>query len=509
MIFCQQFKRLILQLSEVFGKLFSSTANILKRTWLIVFLCCSLQPVWGQRVLTLDDALRIAEQNSPSLQQARLGLEQSEELLAAQNAALKSRFTLTLTPFSYDRSRDFNPLFSTFNTNETRSSSGVFSISQPIKSTDGTIALQNQLSWRDASSDFQDTRSRAYSNNLYLTYQQPLFTYNRTRLDTRGLELDRENARLNYQMQLLLLEQQVAQAFYDVFQQTRRLTIAEEEYQNTEKSFQIIQNKVEAGLAAKEEQYQAELNLTTSRSGLQNQRVLLANSQDNFKQLIGLSLDEEISTVANIVQDAVPVDLEKAVRSALDSRMELRQRKINIENSRANLTRTSATNEFRGDLNLTVGLFGNDEEFNRLYQQTTQSQNFSLSVQIPLFDWGEKDSRIRASQASLASSELSLDNERTQIMIGIRQAYRNLENQIIQIDIARQNVRIAELTYDINLERYQNGDLTSMDLNLFQNQLSEKKISELTALIGYRLALLDMKIKSLYDFEKDRPVLQE
>ena len=93
-------------------------------------------------------------------------------------------------------------------------------------------------------------------------------------------------------------------------------------------------------------------------------------------------------------------------------------------------------------------------------------------------------------------------------MINIRNAYRNLQNQVIQIEIAEQNVKNAQLTYDINLERYENGDLTSMDLNLTQTQLSENKMNLVNAQINYKLALLDMKIQSLWDFEKMEPVIK-
>ncbi len=46
-----------------------------------------------------------------------------------------------------------------------------------------------------------------------------------------------------------------------------------------------------------------------------------------------------------------------------------------------------------------------------------------------------------------------------------------------------------------------------MDLNLVQNQLSQRKIGLVNALINYKMALLDIKIESLWDFEKDRPVI--
>ena len=77
----------------------------------------------------------------------------------------------------------------------------------------------------------------------------------------------------------------------------------------------------------------------------------------------------------------------------------------------------------------------------------------------------------------------------------------------MQIDIAKQNVRRSELTYEINLEKYQNGDLTSKDLGQYRQSLSNARLSEIQSLIDYKLQLLDLKIKSLWDFEKDQPVV--
>lgn len=466
-----------------------------------------LNPAFPQEPLSLPQAMEVARGNSPDILRARMSLEASEERLKAQNAALKSRFSLTLEPILYDRSDEFNAFFSTFNRTETVQSSGLFIVSQPIVPTDGTLSLRNQFSWRDVTSEFGSAQNRSFSNNLFLTYQQPIFTFNRTKLDLRDVELDLENTQINYSLQELLLEVQVAQAFYGAFRQKMSLQVSREEYQNTQRSYQIIENKVSAGLAAREELYQAELNLTSSRSTVQNNQVALENSLDDFKRLIGMPIAEEIDVVAEVTQAPVAVDLDRAIEYALKNRQELRQRQINIQSARANLTRSTAINEFRGNVNLSYGIFGNDEEFSRLYDKPTENQRVSLSLEIPIYDWGERKSRIRAAEVSVESSNLSLEEERTGIIIDIRKAYRNLENQVIQIEIAEQNVRTAQLTYDINLERYENGDLTSMDLNQFQTQLSAKKIGLVEALINYKLALLDLKVKSLWDFERNQPVL--
>ena len=100
------------------------------------------------------------------------------------------------------------------------------------------------------------------------------------------------------------------------------------------------------------------------------------------------------------------------------------------------------------------------------------------------------------------------EEEKTREM-DVRQNYRNLENDYRQIEIARQNVKNAQLTYDLNLERYRNGDLSGMEMSQFENQLSSKKISLVQAMINYKLDLLNLRILTLYDFSADRSIMPE
>ncbi len=460
----------------------------------------------GQIEMTLDKAVGLAMKNSPDIQRTKLDLERNSQLLKAQQAANKSNFSLTLEPFTYSSDLTFDTFLSAWSKNEKKESKGSFRITQPIVQTGGSVSLINNLSWQDSYSDYNDKRNKQFSNNLYLSYTQPIFTYNQLSLEMKELELDLENAQLTFAIQELSIERQVAQTFYNAYESKMNLDIATEEQKNQEDSYNIIKNKVEADLAALEELYQAELNLASSKSSVQNSRVTLENSLDILKQLIGMSLNEEITIKTDTTHKHVPVDLNMAVTSGLENRKELRQNKINIENAQFDLIRTSAQNEFKGSVTLTYGLIGTNEDFVDMYENQAKNQTVGLSVNIPLWDWGEKKSRIKASEATIQRQELTYDNEITSIQIEIRATYRKIQNQALQIEIARQNVKNAELTYDINLERYKYGDLTSMDLSLYQTQLSEKKTALVSALVDYRLALLDLKIQSLWDFEKDRPV---
>jgi len=389
------------------------------------------------------------------------------------------------------------------------SSSGTFQISQPILLTDGTISLVNRFSWQDNESDQGGITSnnKAFTNNLNLQLTQPLFTYNTRKMELKELEFDYENAHLNFAVQMLNLERQVSQLFYNVYMAQMNLDIAREELNNAEQNFEIIKNKVEADLSAREELYQAEVNIATSRSSFQNRVVSFEEAKDIFKLNLGMDLDEDIVISANVEASPVPVDEKLALENALRSRIELRQREITYENSVFQMIRVKAQNEFRGNLNLSVGIIGDNRTIGDIYQNPTQNPSVALTFNVPIFDWGAKKARIKAQEATMASNEIDAEQERKEIILNVRQVFRNLQNQLTQIDIASQNVRNAQLTYDLNQERYRNGDLRGLDMNQYQTQLSSRKIAHAQALINYKLELLNMKIQSMYDFETNTPLV--
>ncbi len=477
--------------------------------WMLIF-CVSVYPAEraaAERVLSLGEANEIAMANSPTIMHYRLNLERSRESLNAQRAGLKSRFSLMLTPLSYSRDRRFESLISQWYRNESTSSLSSFIIEQPLRWTDGTLTLQNQFMWQDVYTGYTGARSKTYSNNLSISFDQPVFTYNRKKLELRRLELDYENANLNYAIQRLRLEKLVTEAFFEVYRNKMKLRINAEAFENQQNSYSIMKNKVEAGIEKREELYQAEVDLATKRANMQNAEVELENSLDRFKELIGLSIYDDITLEEDVSYEPVQVDLRMAIDHGLEYRMEIQQRRIDIDNQRLELVRASAQNEFKGNINLSYGSFGTDERFGDIYSAPERNEQVTVSLEIPLWDWGRKKALTRAAEVNVREGELSLDEEKNGIIIDIRKAYRNLQNQAIQIEIAQKSVRNAQLTYDINLEKYKNGDLTSMDLNLQQIQLSEKKMQEVSALIDYRLALLELKIQALWDFEMDESVV--
>ncbi|MEN8226852.1 MAG: TolC family protein [Bacteroidota bacterium] len=468
--------------------------------------------LFSQELLTMGRSMEIAVENSPDMQQTELALVQSQERLNAQRARLKSQFSVTLNPFEYEKTNRFDQQTSEWYLNESTSSGGTFAINQRILPTDGELTLVNRFSYDYSLTESAyaiDPVSKTFNNRLYLQFTQPIFTYNRTRMELERVQLDYESSLLRYLLMKLSLEREVAREFYAVYSNQMRLVIAEESLKNNQESHEIISNKVEGGLLALEELYQAEVNLATSHSDVFNSELTLENSMDQFKVLIGLPLETTLMIAAEIKADTVAVNQEMAITHALDNRMELREREIDIENADFNLVQAKATNEFEGSITASFGVQSNDELFSELFETPTNTPSIGLTLNIPIFDWGERKSEIKAAEASLKSSQLDYKIEKTDIEVNIRSVVRSLKNLENQIEIQRKTVENAQLTYDINLERYRNGDLTSMDLGLYQSQLSDTKMALTNAIIDYKIELLNLKIQTLYDFETHIPIIPE
>ena len=409
---------------------------MLKQTLVLGLLTLSgLYSAHAQEVLTLEKALNTAFEHSPSLIQSKLSLEQRQLNLKAQDASLKSQFSLDVTPFRYTRNNQYDNFNSKWYANETKMSSASFGITQPIKWTDGTISLYNDFSWQDASNRTSGGNNTSFNHNLSLRISQPLFTYNRTKMQLKELEYALENAKISYALQQLSIEKNVTSQFYDVYQKQKDLNISRDEYNNQKQNYDIIKNKVEAGLLAKEELYQAEVNLANSESTVYSKEISFENAKDNFKLLLGMSLDEDIAILFDNNIPTVDVNINDAVKYALDQRMEIRQKQITLEQDVFSIIRTKAESEFKGDLSVRVGMDALAGKVKNMYDKPTDNEEVGVTLTIPIFDWGAKKAKVKSSQLAMESDEISLEEQKKEIVIAVRQICRNLPTLIRQIEI--------------------------------------------------------------------------
>ena len=461
----------------------------------------------AQEILTLEKALEIAYQQSPSLIQSKMSLEESELTLLQRKASLKSLFQFDLSPFNYSRSSSFEEISSTWNTYRTMSAGGNFSITQPLKWTDGTLTLSNDFNWQDAQNQSSNLTNTSFSNRLSLRLNQPIFTYNRTKIDLKQLEYALENAKISYAMAQLNIEKTVTSGFYNVYQSFKSLTDAREAFESAKQNYEITKNKVEQGLLPKEELFQSEVTLANNETSLYSAETNYESTKDQFKQTLGLPLEMDISVLTNTDITPVEVDQNLAIKYALEQRMEIRQKQISVEQGLFDLITAKATNEFKGNISAQVGLFGNGDKVKGAFTKPEDNESVGVTLTIPVWDWGTRKAAIRKAQIANENKDIDLAEYKKSVVLEIRQICRELPSLVKKIEIARKNVENAERTYDISVEKYRSGSLSGLDLKNQQDQLTSAKTEYTNTIISYKLKLLDLKIQTLWDFQTNTSYL--
>ena len=470
--------------------------------------------------LDLQRSIEIAKQKSHNMLILNQVLAQAAYELKAATSRLKTHINLNLTVPDYTETiRQFEDStgVSFFSVQQLRYN-GSLVINQPLP-TDGYIYMSTGLdNMLDYNKDERLTRM-----DLRLGLIQPLsafYAYNRIRNEFKKAELNYELSYKSLKRSELDLIYETSQAFYDLVAARERQNIAREVLGRQQEAHEIAQNKYEAGLIREVEALQMEVDLGEENNNYDIAGVEYLSQMNYFKQVLGLSLQDNVLLISDMSYSIIEVDEEFAVEHGLENRMELRENKIEIELSEIELKRIRSEGIINGDISAYYDLIGTDHHplphaFGdavsnswQLMQDRPGNFGVALRIRIPIFDWGENKSLRKAAQAGLEVNRRRYDQEKINIEREIRNTVKQLNSSLRRLQLLEKNVQLAEKSFDISRQRFSNGDIDSQSLALDRTRLNAAYQSHLNSYISYKLLLADIMRKTFYDFENMQPIIQ-
>ncbi len=477
--------------------------------------------------LTLEQAIKIALEKSYEMKSLRLSLAQAEQNLIAARGRFKTNADLSLeTPNWSETVSEITipnalPIFNT--TGFTRYQ-GTLDINQPLP-TDGALTLRGQSYHRDVSTYLQESkedvsRSEIY-NSLSLRFRQPLFAINQLKLGLKNANLSYQRTVQRYRRSELDIVYQVTRSFFDFYQATRQHEITRDNVQQQQELYDLASKKYAAGLIPEVEALQMEVDLAESRNALLSAEGELQRSEDSFKQLIGLKLSDLVAVRTDFILEKVEVDLGRATELAMKYRTELREGQIDMELARINIKEADARSEMRGDINAFYDITGVSDSnlayhspWNDLWNSSLDdmdrrphNRGVTFTLTVPLWDWGVNRAEVQAARAVYNTSVLSHEEQKKTIEREVREVVLRLREAQNRIAVLQKNQQVAQRAFDITLERFNNGDITSQELALDRNRLTTAKTSYLSAYVDFKLAVADLQRKTMWDFVSDQSLL--
>src|SRR5690606_3635725 len=190
--------------------------------------------------------------------------------------------------------------------------------------------------------------------------------------------------------------------------------------------------------------------------------------------------------------EPIQVDVARAIDLGVTLRPQLRQLEIQRRQNELNLSNVRGRDAFRLNVELTYGREMQDPSFDGLMSDPRNSYTLGVSGSLPIWDWGERRARIEAEEIVLQRTDLSIEETREQIEIGIRNTVANLEEYQRRAESMEQNLVLARDVSTSSLEQYQTGTITVLDLLQSYEREDDTARNFLEAYMGYRNALLTL-----------------
>ena len=141
------------------------------------------------------------------------------------------------------------------------------------------------------------------------------------------------------------------------------------------------------------------------------------------------------------------------------------------------------------------------------YQNLLRPQQFSLSVQVPLWQWG---AHSEYGPGGEGRPRRRPRDRRTEPRAG-----HYAHNAALQLSQARRNLAlsakadtVAGKRFEVAYNRYVIGRITIDNLYLAQNEKDQSRVSYAQALRAYWTAYYQLRKLTLYDFETGHPIRQ-
>jgi outer membrane protein TolC len=486
----------------------------------ILLVLLSGAPLHGQErgavvELTMERMVELALSTSYRVRQLNLSIDRTRHYLQAQEARLKSRVDLEFsapefraisdTEWNSDLQRD------EIVHENTRRWEAELSVRQPVilfgVPTNGYLSLNNRM-YRYTQRDEDGDRDIRYYNRYFVRYTQPLFQPNNLKNNLEEAELDLEDAELNFQEDVVGLVDDLSDDYFELFDDAYQRVINTDHVYNLEVAMDVAREAALVDSTRTIEEDQIRVELANAREQLQRAHSEFRLQAARIKQR--LQIPESDSIVLDPVLDLRPVtiDVDEAVRHAMALTPRLRQLDISYRENEINLEETKGRNSFRMDLAFSYGREMADPVFQDMWGQPSNTYTVDVNAYLPIWDWGERNQRIAASEISLEQTALRIEEAETQIFSNVLNEVRNVEEYETRALAMEENLDLASDVSQESLTRYQEGTITVLELIQSLRRELDTANNFLDAYLGWRGALLRLQELTFYDFERGMPVVQ-
>jgi len=303
----------------------------------------------------------------------------------------------------------------------------------------------------------------------------------------RAARTAEQAAQLTYNDVLDVVTLAVGNAYLQVVATDSRIYAQEAQVRNARALYDQALDEVQAGTAPRIDLTRTEVQLHTEEYNLSFSRNNFSIAKLDLSRAIGLPLGQEFDLADQLpYSDINPPSLDDALKLAYRSRSDLRAA---LSSEKAAGQTLSAT---KGERFPVVAANGGYGDIGPTFAQSHGDFTFQAGVNIPIFTGGRIKGDIAQAEAQLRQRKAEAENIRGQIDYDIRTTFLNLNAAKEQVQVAKQNVSLANESVARSKDRFTSGVTDTVEVVQAEQALASANDQYITSIYNHSLAKLSL-----------------
>jgi outer membrane protein TolC len=456
-----------------------------------------------RQALTLQEAIRMAQQQGPLAQIARSTRDAAHYRDNAFNAGLRPQLFLQgdVARLNHGINAVTLPDGSTQFVGQAQNQSSLtLGFSQRLPLTGGTVQVGSQLSRLD---QFGDTRATRYqSSPIVVSIQQDLFKPNSLVWDERVQSLNAVVAERGYLEARENVAQNTADAFFNLYTQEMTLKNATFNASVNDTLYTLNKGRYEVGKIGENDLLKSELALLRARAAVDDARLARDRAEAALRRQTAYPVGQSLAIVT---PDSIPIvdaDPDVAVREALKNSSAIRQNDLDNTVTRRGIAQAKANNRFNATVQASAGFNQTAATFGPAYQSPLGSQTLTVGVNLPMLQWGKGKADVQEAMALSERVGANIRMRTDQLMEDARFAALGLQQAQRNVLLAAKADTVAGKQFEVARNRYIIGKISNDALYLAQGEKDAAVVANVQALRNYWTSYYLLRRITLYDFAK-------
>lgn len=488
----------------------------MKRIYLIIILLAvaalatlkvSAQPA-KSITLDLSKTVQLANDSSLSAFRAKNMYMASYWEYRSFKADRLPSLTLYMTPISYNR--DFTRRYDSeqdidiYRRQQSLYSYGNLTAQQNLDITGGTFFVDTELGYIHNTGALKS--SQFNSVPIRVGYRQSLLGYNRFRWEKRIEPIKFEKAQKELIAQLEETAENATGYFFDLAMAQAEMELAVENNENTERLYKIGEEKHKIASIGQADLFTLKLDMVNAQNALQNADINLKRATFALAAFLNLDKSTKIDIELPAYPDEMVIHVDDALMYAKQNNPRYLTSKQQILESQQQLDKTRRESMFNAGFSASVGFNQVAESFRNVYRNPLQQDIVSLTLSVPLVDWGVRKGRYNMAKNNLNIVQLTAQQNETSLEEDVIMTVGDFSVQQHMIRSAAEAVELARVAYEQTQERFIIGKADINSLTLSTNRRQQAQRNYIAALKSYWQSYFKIRRLTLFDFEMNKSI---